>query len=240
MAISKQKIISSIVLQLTQSSPSDDIKLENDHIAYELSNALNDLVRKEIYAEQKSGNRIPPIYIKRVTGLELDEESVTDLDEDKQRIYATLPEETLDGVGNDGIIRVLDFDLNQIYASSVETASLLGKMRFARPTSDNKTYYKQGQLIFIEGFKSADLEFNPIIVDYIPKQDVLAMADDDPILISDQLVPVLTNQIISIFKFMLYGTQPDTASDGESVNPTAYHLGIGSPGQPASPDTQPA
>lgn len=232
MAITKNKLLSDLTLSLNQSDLSDDSPIELSQLAYWASNTLNDLVRKEIYGEMKNGNGIPPIYIKHADGLELSEETVVDIDDDKQRIFTELEEDVLDLPKDAGIVLIQDYDRNQIYSSSVENNNLLNKMRFAKATSDNKIYYRQGKKIFIEGFKTADLEFNPISVSYVPKQDLLTMDDTDEVLISDQLVTVLSNLLVAQGKRMLYGSKSDDNSDGADNKPQFYHLGIQDPNQP--------
>ena len=137
--------------------------------------------------------------------------------------------EVLDLPRDGGVVRVLDYDLNRIEKTSVEELELLRDLRFAKPSSNNVLHYRQGEKVFIIGFNTADILFNPILVDYVPKQSVIAMADTDEVLISDQLTPLLIDLCVQRGKQMLYGTTPDEANDGVDVKKTLYHTAISNP-----------
>jgi hypothetical protein len=236
--ITKNKLISDVVLQLTQGSPSDDFQVEEAQIAQWATYHLNELVRREISAFIGDGRMIPPIYLKREEGLSMTEEDIVEIDDINQRMWLELTEEVLDLPKDSGVVQVLDYDYNLVYKASLERMQMLNAMRFARPSQENKVYYRQGNKVFVEGFRTAEIDFNKIIVDYIPKQDVFSMSDDSEILISDQLVPILIDQLVQRGKLELYGTQPDTASDGTDSKQTAYHTAISNPSKRQQQETE--
>lgn len=229
--MTKNDLISDIMLQLNQGDISDDSVLEEDQVAMWLTYHLNDLKSKEIVLALSDGNPIPPIYIARETNLELQEEDIDDIAAVKQRIYVTLSGEILDLPRDAGLVRVLDYDLNLIHKTTVENLESIRHFKFGKPSINNVLHYREGtQTIFIEGFNTADLEFNPIIVDYVKKQNVLEMNDDDEILITDQLLPILIDTVVNRGKLELYGTMPDEANDAKDTKQTSYHLGIAKSG----------
>lgn len=230
----KEKLIGDILLQLTQGSPSDDLALEEEQVAYWIQYYLHDLIRREILDYQRKGQMIPPIYIRRDIALELQEEDVDDVADVKQRIYVELEDDVLDLPRDGGIVRVLDYDRNLIQKTSVEELEHLRHLRFAKPSLENILYYREGKKIFIEGFNTADIDFNPIMVSHIPKQDVLALDDDDEILITDQLVPILIDLCVQRGKLELYGSEPDKANDGIDNKNIQYHTAITNPAKEQS------
>ncbi len=235
MGILKNKLVADIELGILQSAPSDDTELEHDQIAQWINDNLHDLIKREIVQEQQKGRMIPPIYIPREPALELQEESVTGIAAAKQRLYVELENDVIDLPNDAGVVRVLDYDLNLIHKTSVEQLESLRDMRHARPGPNNILYYRQERKIFIEGFNTADIDFNEIIVDYVHKQDVAALDDTDEIIISDQLIPILRNVCIQQGKLQMYGTQADKANDGVDYKDPSYHLSIANPlaaGQP--------
>lgn len=233
----KEILLSDIELQLHQGAPSDDSELEIEQIAKWVQDHLNDLVRKEILDETAKGNPIPPIYIVRETALELTEEELEDMDNEKQRMYLELEDEVLDLPRDMGVLRVLDYDLNLIRKTSVENLEDVRSLRFAKPSQNNALHYREGKKIFIEGFNTADISFEPFIVDYVKKQNILELADDGEVLISDQLIPILIAAAVQTGKLQMYGTQPDEESDSKDTKKTAYHLAINNPS--AAQNTQP-
>jgi hypothetical protein len=102
-------------------------------------------------------------------------------------------------------------------------------LRFAKPSIDTPLYYRIGTKVFVEGFNTADLDYNPLIVYYVPKQDILSMADTDEVLVSDQLLPTLIATTVQFGKMQLYGTQPDMANDGTDNKGVQYHTAIANP-----------
>jgi hypothetical protein len=232
--ITKEVLIADVILSLNQGVVSDDSELEPEHVAHWINVHINDLIRKEIISEQSKGNMIPPIYIVRETALEMNEEDVDGVEDDKQRIWVDIEGEVLDLPRDMGVVRVLDQDGNLIRKTSIDNLEDTRHLRFAKPSLNNVLHYREGKKIFIEGFNTADLDFNELIVDYIPKQNVLELDDEDEILVSDQLLPLLIASVVQTGKLMLYGTQPDQDSDSSDRKDTAYHLAINNPTAPQS------
>jgi hypothetical protein len=233
----KEKLIGDIILQLTQGNPSDDLSLEQEQVAYWIEYYLHDMIRREIVDYQKKGHQIPPIYIRRDVALTLTEENITDVAAIKQRFYLELEEEIIDLPRDGGIIRILDYDRNLVRMTSVEDIDDLRNLRFAKPSPENLVAYREGKdKIFVEGLNTADVDFNPFMCSYIPKQDILSLADDAEILITDQLVPILIDLCVQRGKLELYGSQPDAANDGVDTKQVQYHTAITNPvkGEPQS------
>ena len=225
----KHQLISDIILELLQGNNSDDSELEEKQVAFWIQYHLHDLVRQEVTAEMKKGNMPPPVYIKRDEGLEMSEENVTDISDSKQRIWVDLVDEVLDLPNDRGIIRVEDYDGNLILKTSIDQLGMVRDLRFSKPSIDTPLYYRIGTKVFVEGFNTADIDYNPLIVYYIPKQDVIAMEDTDEVLITDQLIPVLIDLCVQRGKLELYGTQADTANDGVDNKNVQYHTAISNP-----------
>lgn len=234
----KEKLIGDIILQLTQANPSDDLQLEEEQVAYWIEYYLHDLIRREIVDAKKKGEQIPPVYIKRDIELTLTEETIDGIDDKKQRFYLELPQEVIDLPRDGGIIRILDYDFNLVHMTSVEDLEDLRHLRFAAPSPENLVAYREGKKIFIEGIATPDVEFNPFICSYVPKQDVIALDDEDEIIITDQLVPILIDLCVQRGKLELYGSQPDTANDGTDVKQTQYHTAITNPAKGESQPTE--
>ena len=232
MAITKERLIGDIILQLNGGNISDDSELEPLQVAQWAEQFLHQMIREEIISEMKKGNMPPPIYITREEGLELSEENVAEIADAKQRMWVDLTNDVLDLPNDRGIIRVEDYDGNLIMKTSLDQLSMVRDLRFSKPTADKPLYYRIGTKVFIEGVPTAEIDFNPFIVYYVPKQDIIAMADGDDILVSDQLLPLLIATVVQHGKLMLYGTQQDMTNDGVDNKQTMYHTAI------ARPDSQ--
>lgn len=239
MSITKHKLISDIENQLLGGQPSDDSELSHKQIAYWIQMTLHDLIKQEVTAAQKKGDSIPPIYITRDVGLEMDEEAVADIDADKQRFWVDLTQDVLDLPNDRGIVRVEDYDGNLISKTNLEFLDVIRNLRFSKPSPENVLYYRVAKKVFLEGLNTDDIDFNPFIVYYIPKQDVEALADDGEILVSDQLLPVLTDMVVQRGKLMLLGGVPaDQENDGTTKIQPVYHQQVRNPNQQQTNEEQ--
>src|SRR6187551_532473 len=100
----KNEFISDVVLQVTQSAPSDDTEISQEQISFWGSYHLNQLVTQEIFGELKNGRSIPPIYLteEECKVMELQEAECGGRCED--RVYIDLTEEVLDLPKDAGIV----------------------------------------------------------------------------------------------------------------------------------------
>ncbi len=228
--ITKLQFISDVILQLTQGAPSDDLQLEEDQVAQWATYHLNELVRREVATALKTGTAIPPIYIKK--------ESVAPAVDDENNITlpvtAELTEEVLDLPNDGGIIQVVDAEGMLVYKGTLERMFMINSLRFAQARQSNRVYYREGKIIFLEGLYTGDegeevVDESNITIFYIPKQNVLTMNDSDELLVSDQLVPILTDTVVQRGKLELYGTQSDIGNDGSDTKQIQYHTAIQNP-----------
>lgn len=227
----KQQLISDIELQLLQSAPSDDSELSKSQIAFWLSYELNGLVATECNEKLKRFEQIPSVYIKVANCQVPVTEDLPCGDDCADRIFVTLQAEVLT-LNNDGGIVVIETDQRQqVHKASVQTLTLFNKMRFSKPSDENLIFYRVGNKIYIEGIKKPDIPFEELHVWYVPKQDVLSMANTDEVLASDLVLPELMNRVVQRGKLELYGTDADQENDGVDYKQPSYHLNIANPSE---------
>jgi len=237
---SKQKLLSDIELQLHQGAPSDDSELDHTQIAYWVDLELPSLMRQECDTMLRQGKQIPPIYIVRENGLELTEE-VTNVDDAKERFYFDLTGEVIDLYDDAGVVRVLaisdedDRGYEVVSKVSNESLDMFENLRFAKPSQENLVWYRMGNRVFLQGLATADVDFNTFIVDYVAKQDVMALADSDDVRVSDLILPMLIDKVVQRGKLQMYGTTPDETSDGKDTKQVMYHTAIQNPTRKEQP-----
>lgn len=231
--VSKKYLVSDVILKLTQSSPSQDTEIEDSQIAYLLTNELNFLMSLEVETLVRQGKPVPPIYLIRETCKQLSIEDVDCVPTNDERLYFALTGKVLDVENDAGIVQVLTSDYQEIYKAYLELLPTLKQMRWTRPSSDVLIWSRQGDTIFVEGFLEPDIDFNDIIVSYVPKQNLVTMADDDLVIVSDKILTVLTDKVADQAKLMMYGTQPDTTgNDSTDIKGLVYHRAIQNQDQP--------
>lgn len=224
--MTKGKIISDVELQLNQGDISDDSTLDKRQIAFWIDYELPSLIRTECDALIQLGKPIPPIYVIRETSLELDEESVAEVDDSRQRMFFDLEGEVLDLYDDLGVCRVITDEQDFVHKISTNSIDMFLKLRFARPSAEVLTWHRVGSRFFIDGLQTSDLEFNSFIVDYVEKQDILALEDSDEVRVSDLILPELINRVVQRGKLQMYGTTPDVGNDGKDLKQPVYHTAI--------------
>lgn len=229
--MTKEQIISDVILQLTQGAPSDDLELEEDQVAFWVTYSLNMLVAIEINSKLAKKEVIPSVYIKKASCEVAEVEDTECTDDCLDRIFVELDDDILTLNDDAGIIEVETDQGDLVKKASVETLSMYRHLRFAKPSEENLVYTHEGKKIYIEGLKAVDIPFDKLNVWYVPKQNLLELEDTDEILVSDLVAPQVIDLAVQRGKFELYGTQPDTANDGVDYKKTIYHTAIANPNQ---------
>jgi hypothetical protein len=225
----KAELISDVILQVYEGAPSDDANLEADQVAFWLTYYLNSLVATELNEKLKRGEMFPSVYKKRASCEVLAVEASDCNDVCQTRVYATLDEEVLTVNKDAGVIRITTDEGDVVLKASVENIDILRYMPWAKPSSENLVYLREGSKIYIEGMKAVDVPFNEINVDYIPKQDLTTMGDTDAVLVSDLVLPELIAQVVRCAKLEIYGSQQDVTNDGVDNSAPTYHEQIANP-----------
>lgn len=226
----KAQIISDIEASLHQGAPSSSAETEWAQLAFWASYELNQLVATECNSKVAKGEAIPPIYIKR-SAVELAEtEDNDDVDEEDERLFITIDEfDILDLNKDAGCVQILTDEYDELKKTDAATIQQFKNLRFSKPSLANPLYYRVNDKIFIPGFKTVDAPFNKLFVDYVPKQDLMTMADDEEVLVSALVLPELINRVVTRGKAMLYGTQPDQSNNGDDTKEIKYHTAIQRP-----------
>lgn len=231
--VTKEKLIGDVELRLTQAAPSQDLEIEHRQIAFWLTNARNALVAQEIEQELKKGNQVPPWYSVRDTCKQMTEEEVDCIDpgEDGKnaRYWFELSQPVIDVRDDNGIVQVLTNEMDEVYKSNLSLIPMFANMRYTKPSSQIISWSREGELIYIKGFKVSDIDLNEIIVSYVPKIDLEELADEDEVAITDVLLPILIDLAAEIGKKELYGSQGDTTNDAVQDQKPVYHTQIQQP-----------
>lgn len=146
-----------------------------------------------------------------------------------QRMYFSLVGEVVDLYNDGGVIRVLTDEYDVVNKSSVDSLDMVRNLRFSGPSSEQLVWYRTNKQIYVEGLNTSEIPDNSFIVDYVEKQNVLSLTDNQEIRVSDMLLPMLIDRVVQRGKLQMYGTVPDTANDGADVKQQMYHTAISNP-----------
>lgn len=225
----KAQLISDCELQLYAGSVSDDAAVEKSQLAFWLSYYLNQLVATECNEHLKRGQSIPAVYQTRAA-LEVPAlEELDNIDETDERVYIELDEEVLTLNKDGGVIAVLDDQNNEFKKVDIQTLQQFKHTKFGAPSIDNILYYREGNKIYLNGFKAVDIPFEHVQVWFVPKQNLLDMADSDEVKCSDLVLPQVIAATVEAGKLELYGSQADKINDGEDNSVPVYHQQIRKP-----------
>lgn len=223
------EIVSDVELQLYQGQVSDDASVDRAQIKFWISYHLNQLVAAECNEHTKRGQVIPPIYQTKATLEVPDIEELDGIDEDDERIYIEMDEEILNLNKDAGVIAILNDQNDEIKKASLTTILQFKHTKFGKPSLDNLLYYREGQKIFIYGFKAVDIPFESIQVWFVPKQNLLDMAETDEVKCSDLVLPQVIAAAVETGKLQLLGSQADRENDGADKTVPVYHQQIRRP-----------
>lgn len=224
-----KELISDVELQLYQGDVSDDSVLTWKQLKAWLTQDANELVATELNSKLAMSEFIPPMYLVRESCkvAELEEGECGDC---QDRIKVTLNSEVLSLNNDGGVVIVSTEDGDQIKkAGSISMLTLLQGMKFAKPSEDNPAYTREGEIIYIDGFKEADIPFDNINVIYVPRKNYSVAAETDTVVVSDLILPILIDSLVQRGKLMLYGTQVDQQNDGVDPKNPVYHQQISNP-----------
>lgn len=234
--MTKEQFISDVILQVLQSAPSDDTEIEKDQIAFWGSYHLEALQRQEIDTELKNARMIPPVYLKHESCKPILMEPADCGTGCQDRFYFTVVSPVLDLANDRGIAQIVTDQGDIVYKAAVESLNMFKRMRFAKPSSSNLLYTRQGQTFYVEGIKGSEMEFSEITIDYVPKQDIMSLTDTDEIKVSSLLIPTLIDLVVQRLKLQMYGSTPDVANDGVDVKNIQYHTAIKSGVEQPNPE----
>jgi hypothetical protein len=227
--MTKELIVGTIELELTQLSISDDSNVDQNLIASWVGTHLNELVAAEVNSLTKAGKSIPAIYIKVADAKLMVTEDVSTFEADEDRMYVELDDDILDVNDDRGIVLIETEDGDEVKKTSVANFIKLKKLQFAKPTIENPLCYRRGQKIYFIGFTPTDIPFELVNVYYLPKQDILNAANSYELLASDSIISSVIDLCIERGKQALLGTQIDQTNDGVSPQSPVYHRQIASP-----------
>lgn len=225
----KAQLISTVFLQVYEGAPSDDANLEEREVAFWLTLHLNQLVATELNEKLKRGEPFPSIYKKRASCEVLTLEDIDCGDDCQDRVFTELTEDILTINRDAGVLRVITDEGDIVLKASIETLDFLRYMPFAKPSSENLVYVREGKKFYIEGMKGVDVPFSKLNIDYIPKQDLSSMAETDEVLVSDLVLPELIDLTVQRAKQEIYGSQQDLANNGVDDSTPVYHTQIANP-----------
>jgi len=233
MQITKDVLISDVIIRVTQSKPSADLEIEKAQVAFVLDQVRWGLITDKINKQFAKLYQIDPVYI-------FTEDNLVPVLTPRQgaviqdNISINLQFAPLNIYRDRGVIRVfanpvvvslpqpnLQFTLD--YGSPVEMITafeldVIRKLKFSKPSLNNLKFRREGQNLIIYGLDVNTYKMVNFSVTYFPRISMLEdLNDNDPVPLTEDLYGPLVEGATEIIFNEMYKTFADIRSDATQM-----------------------
>lgn len=212
--MTREQLISDIILRVTRGKPSDDLELEFSQVAFWIDLLLPGLIKKTLEDKIKKGEMIDPLYL---TVEECVDARIKDSScrECQNNVYFDLCDEPLSLSQDRGIVK---FSIENTLADGSDWVDLVSasevdtlfKLRFSKPSLKNIKAHRVGKRIYLHGLTSDTYFIPKFNITYIAKPSVLEdLDDDDELKIGEELLAILAEEIEKIARRQMYSSAED-------------------------------
>lgn len=213
----KQQLIDDIILRLTKGKPSDDMELEPTQVAFWIDMVLNSLVKQTLDERIRKGlDGIDPEFICYERLIPLRKESKDVLG----KFYIELCAEPINLIRDRGVIRVATEATDTEPGKGVDKMKMeeidnLRELKHSKPSLKNIKYHRVKNKLFFYGLDDNTFHLVTFVIAYVPKTKALEELDDnDPIYISDDLLPLIADEVEKIARRQ-YQSDSDLENDSQ-------------------------
>lgn len=212
--MTKNQLVSDIILRITQGKPSDDLELEPRQVAYWIDMVLGALIKLDIEdaLAQKRG-MIDPSYICWDKEVPVKVDYIND---NRSDFYFDLEKCPINISRDAGVIRINTTDGDGVDKMNMLEIDNLSKMRFSKYSLENIKYTRVKQRIHLFGLTEDTYHLVKFDVAYIPTPDLLEdMDDDDEVFIGEDILPKVAEEVEKIARRQVYQSGIDQENDGQ-------------------------
>lgn len=214
--MTKNQLVSDIILRLTQGKPSDDLELEPRQVAFWIDMVLGALIKldlEEALAKKKGLGMIDPSYICWDKEIPVRVDYINDTRSD---FYFDLNHCPINLTRDAGVIRISTKDGDWVDKMNMLEIDNLNKLRFSSPSLGNLKYTRVKERIHIFGVTTDTYHLVTLDVAYIPTPDLLEdMGYDDEVFVGEDILPKLAEEVEKIARRQIYQSGIDEENDGQ-------------------------
>lgn len=212
--MTKEQLISDIILRVSGGKPSDDLELEPTQIAHWATVARDELVSAYLEKQIRSGKGIDPFFIEKEVGKQLNQETDSFVEPDDNRLYFEVDKTPLALANDMAVVRVLTQDGVKVDKVFLEEVDEINQLEFSKPGPENLVYYREKEKIIILGVPVSMKDLIQFTVWYVPTQDINHIDDTDVIDIIPDLNATLLDIVEKMAKDQVYGPS-DIINNGQ-------------------------
>lgn len=213
--MTKEQLVSDIILRVTRGKPSDDLELEPDQVAHWIDLVLGAIVKQSIEESLKKGDTINPVYINHEECISprLKNSNCADC---QNNIFIELCDQPISLSDDRGVLRVTTQDGLQVDRVSLEELDVINKLTFSKPSLVNLIFHREKNKLYIHGVDHRSYKMIQLNVWYIPEVDLLSdLDDDDEIGVDTDILGVVSEKVEEIARRQLYQSMEDEENDAE-------------------------
>lgn len=212
--MTKNELISDIILRITKGKPSDDLELEPSQVAFWLDLASDTIIKQYLDAKLSEGKNIDDFFVIQESCKPLNNEADPCIDDDEERIYIRLKREPMDLFNDRSIILVKTNEGSYVYKANLNTIDMVRHLEFSKPSTSNIVYYRDGKTkLVIEGIPDSMKAVVEILVWYVPKGNISCLDDDDQVNIPSEILGLIQEAVEDTARRQMLGIQ-DVANNG--------------------------
>lgn len=217
--MTKDKLISDIILRITKGKPSDDLELEPKQVAFWLSLVIESMVKDNLDSALESGQRVPDFYVLKEGLKPIYSESYSGIDDEDERMYVELNKPAMSLVNDAAIIRVFTNEGSRFDKTRLTTVDFTESMEFSKASTKNLVYYRDGKKrLILMGVPREMIDVIKVFVWYVPQADIECFDGDEELPIPQDMLEEVQMRVEDLARRQMYGVA-DVENDGEDDLP---------------------
>lgn len=217
--MTKNKLISDIILRITKGKPADDLELEPKQVAFWLSIVIESMVKDKLDDSLESGQRVDDFYVLKEGLKTIYSESYSDIDDEDERMYIELNKPAMSLYNDAAIIRVFTNEGSRFDKTRLSTVDYTESMEFSKASTNNLVYYRDGKKkLILLGIPKEMIDVVKVFVWYVPQADIECFDDDEELPIPQDMLEEVQLRVEDLARRQMYGVA-DIENDGQDDLP---------------------
>lgn len=216
--MTKNALVSDIILRVTKGKPSDDLELEPRQIAYWIDLVGNSLLSKTLEKAITGDGVIDRSLIYKESCKPLLAEEEPCIDDENERVFIRICKDPIDLENDAGILRMTTNKGQRIDRITLEDVDIVEDLTYGRSATDRLRFYRENRKLFIMGLSMSQEDPVSIIVWYVPRLDIQALKDNEEVNLPDDLLDDIIDAVEQKALRQVYGFE-DLQNDGNQGFP---------------------
>lgn len=213
--MTKEQLVSDVILRVTKGKPSDDLELEPRQVAFWIDLVLPAVVKSSIEEVLKSGGTVDPIYIQyeECINPQIKDSSCAEC---QNNVFIELCKNPISLMKDRGVLRVTTQDGVEVNKTTIEEIDVINKLSFSKPTLSNLVYHREKGRLYIHGADNRSYQLLQFNVWFIPAPQLLEdLADTDEVAVAADIIGMISTAVEEIARRQVYQGVEDEENDSE-------------------------